>query len=258
MGRSSHHRILLFGTLALATAAAGYVLPGGAILRHLVTNRAALHLTTLRAEGTVSFFGGAISEAGAALQLPTDKPETQADATISLRLPGRCRLDVTSPEGTRLSVVDSQGRLRNEGGVVQALNVALGQVCHLLALRGSTDPETKAELERYLRQQLGVEPGGTWLDRQSDQVVFMLGRNNPKAAQFGVFKDSFLPARVRFQDSAQIPWEVRFVDYNSPSAGESFPRIIEVSRQGEKLLRLTVLKADSHANVSEKLFALAP
>lgn len=223
----------------------------------MVNKHESLQLTSLKAEGTVSFFGAALTEAGAALQLPTDKPETQADAAFSLRFPGRCRLDVTTPEGTHLAVVDANGRIRNEGGVVQALNVAVDQLCHLLAPKGSSEFEMRGDLDRYLRQQ-GVETVETSLERQQDQVVYMLGKATADAAQLCVFKDSFLPARIRFLDTAHTPWELRFIDYNSPSAGENFPRIMEVLHQGEKLVRLTIQKADSHAVIPDKLFAQAP
>jgi hypothetical protein len=242
--------------LVVSSYAFAYVLPGGAILRHLAKNREELHLTALRAEGTVSFFGAAVTEAGAALGAPTDKPELQADAVFSVRFPSRCRLDVSTTEGGRAAVVDVMGRFKNDGAVVQALNTAVDQVCRLLATRGGNDFEVRGELDRYLRE-LGIETQLTSLDRQGDQVVYVLGKPVAGAPQFWIFKDSFLPARLRYWDGAKVPWEVRFVDYNSPSAGEMFPRIVEVIRQGERLMRFTLLKADNHAILPDRLFASA-
>lgn len=264
MNSSSPQRVILRLSLPLALAvvtvcslASGYVLPGGAILRHLVAARESLHITTLRVEGTLAFSGRAVAEAAAALQLPSDKPETQSDATFSLKLPGRCRLDVSTPENVHLSVTEAAGRKHNEGGVIPALDMALSQVCRLLAIRGSNEAETRAELDQKLRQS-GVVTVDTGLGRVGDQVVYVLGRNTSTAPQFSIFKDSFLPARIRFLDSAKSSWEVRFLDYNAPAAGEMFPRIIDVLHEGERLARFTVLKVDAHLPLADRLFAGAP
>ena len=48
-------------------------------------------------------------------------------------------------------------------------------------------------------------------------------------------------------------WDVRFVDYSSP-AGHWFPRVVEVSRNGERQARFTTLSGDPRANVPDRLF----
>jgi hypothetical protein len=241
--------------MAFSTVALGYVLPGGAILRHLAKKFEELGLTSLRADGTVTLHGQALQEAAPALGLSPDKAEGQADATFFLRVPGRCRLDVSTSDASRLAAVDAAGKVRSEGAQVHALTTAVEGVCRLLANRGANELEVRGELDRYLRS-LGVDTVVTSLERQGDQVVYALGKTG--AAQFWVFKDSFLPARLTWTGADKTPWEVRFVDYNSPSAGELFPRIIEISQGGDKLLRFTVLKADSHALVPDKLFSATP
>src|SRR5579884_3164511 len=86
----SGRAVLLTTALLSSSAALAFVLPGGAILRRMVAARAAEHLTNLRVEGTASFYGDALKEAAPALQLPLDKREGQADATLLIRFPGRC------------------------------------------------------------------------------------------------------------------------------------------------------------------------
>ena len=80
----------------------------------------------------------------------------------------------------------------------------------------------------------------------------MVGGPKDGDAQFWVFKDSWLPARIRWTDGG-TRWDVRFVDYNSP-AGNWFPRAVEVSRDGERQVRFTTLSGDPRANVPDRLF----
>lgn len=241
--------------LLCAAVAAAYVLPGGAILRRMVNARDELRLTTLRVDGTVSFYGGGVKEAASALNLSADKGETQADASFYLRVPGRCRVEASTPEGGKLSAVENNGRKKAEGPALEPLNVALHAVCMLLAARGSSEQETRAELDRQLRG-LGVDVRATGLGRIGDAVAYVLGRTGQP--QFWVFKDVFQPARLRFSDAQKVAWDVRFLDYSAPSAGELFPRVIEVSRNGERLLRFTVLKADTRVGLADRLFQVTP
>lgn len=246
--------LLSIGVCLSATAALAYVLPGGAILRRLVNMRNDLRLTSLKVDGTLSFYGDAVRDASQALSLPGDRPETQADAAIFLRLPGRCRLEVTTAEGNRISVVEAGGRHGNEGASVESLNAALHTVCVLLAVRGSSEQDTRAELDRTLRG-IGIEPKVTGLGRMGDGIAYVLGRAGEGQPQFWVFKDSFQPARLRYSDAQKAAWDIRFLDYSSPFAGDLFPRVIEVSRNGDRLLRFTVLRADTKTPLQDRLFS---
>lgn len=254
--RALHGWFLLVGMLGASTALA-YLLPGGAILRHLAQKREELRVSSLRAEGTVAFFGSTLASAQGALQLPLDKSEAQADVVLSLKAPSRCRLDVSTAEGGRVSALSIQDRLRVDVPSVPALGIALGELCRLFMPRAANDVELRAALNGFL-QSLGVETSLVSLERQGDQVVYVLGKPAPTAPQFWVFKDSFLPARLKYFDAAHTAWEIRFSDYNSPSAGELFPRVVEVSAQGERLVRLTILKTDTRVSLPDRLFAGAP
>jgi hypothetical protein len=240
-------RLLLVCLLGLAGTAAAYVLPGGAILRRLVEAREELHLKGARVEGTLSLSGGAMAE------LRSELPEYKTDAVFLLRVPGRCRLDATTPEAKPLSVVEAQGKRRVEGPTVTALSYALQELCALLALRSSSESDARSALEQHLRA-LKVDTHDTSLGRIGGQVAYVLGGGKPGDGQLWVFKDSFLPARVRFSDERGTLWDVRFVDYASPATGTWFPRQVEVSRGNEVQARFTTVRGDSHATVPEKLF----
>lgn len=240
-------RLLLVCLLGLAGTATAYVLPGGAILRRLVEAREELHLSGAKVEGTLSFSGGAMA------QLATELPEYRTDAVFLLRVPGRCRLDATTPDGKPVAVVESQGKHRTDGPAVTALVYAVQEVCALLALRSSSEADARSALEQHLRG-LRVDTRDTSLGRLNGQVAYVLGGGKPNDGQLWVFKDSFLPARVRFTDERGTAWEVRFVDFASPATGTWFPRQLEVSRGGEVQVRFTTVRGDSHATVPEKLF----
>jgi len=240
-------RLLLVCLLGLAGTAAAYVLPGGAILRRLVEAREELHLVGAKVEGTLALSGGAMSE------LSSELPEYRTDATFLLRVPGRCRLDATTPEGKPLAVVEAGGRRRVEGPTVAALGIAVQEVCALLALRSASEGDARSALEQHLRA-LKVDTQKTALARLGGQVVYVLGGEKPTDSQLWVYKESFLPARMRFADDKGVAWDVRFSDYASPATGGWFPRLVEVSRGSELQARFTTVRGDSHASVPERLF----
>ena len=233
--------ILLLAVLAVRTALA-YVPAPGAIFRHLLTGRDEQRISSARVEGTLVLSGGASSEAGG-------QGELQSDARIYLKLPGRCRLEASGPETGKLAVVHAGGQLKAEGPAVAALGVGLGEVCALFGARSAGDG--RSELEAHLRKR-GVNTGSSWLARFGGHVAYVVGGPKDTDPQFWVFKDSWLPARIRWTADG-IRWDVRFVDYNSP-AGDWFPRAIEVSRDGERQVRFTTLSGDPRANVPDRLF----
>lgn len=248
-------RALLGVALLVSLTASAYVLPQGAILRRMVEARSELQLVGLRVEGAATFSGEARAAAASALGLPADRPELTVDATLSLKLPGRCRLEVGTRDGKRVAMVSNAGRRRAVGPELAALGAALEQVCPLLASRSGSDAEGKAALERHLRA-LGVEERRSSLGRFGGEVAYVLGNPADGRPQLWVYKDTFRPARVRSTDRAGVAWDVRFVDFQSPTTGEWMPRTIEVWRGNERVLRFAALRADNRATLADSLFAL--
>ena len=248
-------RALLGAALLVSLSAGAYVLPQGAILRRLVEARSEMSLVTLRVEGSALFSGPAQAQAASVLSLPSDRPELPVDGTLSLKLPGRCRLEVHTPEGRTAGAVMNAGRRKGVGTEIAALSTAIDQICPLLAARSGSETEARAALERHLRA-LGVEPGRSSLARFGGEVAYVLGNPAEGKPQFWVYKDTFRPARMRYTDKAGTAWDVRFIDYTSPTTGEWVPRTIEVWRGAERVLRFTALKGDSRAPIADTLFAL--
>jgi hypothetical protein len=232
---------LLLALLAVRTALA-YVPAPGAIFRHLLTGRDEQRISSARVEGTLVLSGAAATEVGG-------QGELQSDARVYLRLPGRCRLEASGSETGKLAVVHSGGQLKTEGPNVPALGVGLGEACALFGARSAGDG--RPELEAHLRKR-GVNVGTAWLARFGGHVAYVVGGPKETDAQFWVFKDSWLPARIRWTEGG-TRWDVRFVDYNSP-AGDWFPRALEVSRDGQREVRFTTLSGDPRANVPDRLF----
>jgi hypothetical protein len=247
-------RIVALVAVLLSFTAFAYVLPGGSILRRMVTERDELKLSGLRVEGSLSFLGPAVKEAGAALGAATDRPDVQGDGVLYLRMPGRCRFEASVPDGnSRSAVVQVAGRRRLEGNEIASLSVLVAQVCPLFAAGGGPVQQLKESVQQYL-QGLGVDTTRTGLARFSGEVTYVLGEQGENRPQFWVYKDSFRPARLRYTDAAKVAWDVRFLDYNSPAVGEAMPRTIEVWRGDQRAVRFTALKGDTRATVPDKLF----
>ena len=244
--------VVIAGAL-VALSAGAYVLPGSSILRRMVDAREDLKLSTLKADGSVHFYGPGVKEAGAALGLPADRPELEADGTLYLKLPGRCRFEAKAAEGNAVAVVRSGGRQRVEGTAVPALEDAVRQVCAVLAVRGSSSASGREQVEEYL-QSLGVAPRTTSLARFGGEVAYVLGEQGEGKPQFWVYKEGFRPARVRYKDAKGTSWDVRFLDYTSPATGEWLPRSIEVWREGQRLTRFTALQGDARVKIADTLF----
>lgn len=236
----------------LASAALAYVLPSSSILRRLAEKRDDLRLSQLRLTGTANFRGAGAKDAGAALNVPGDR-EVQTELILSLKLPGRCRAEVKVPEGTGSASVTAHAKKRTEGKEIATLSVALSQICPTLALRSASESEARDGLERYLKS-LGIDSKTTSLARFEGQIAYVIGDPAPGSPQFWIYKDSFLPARVMFADAAGTKWDVRFRSYNSPVAGDWFPRLVEVARGEELLMRFTALSADASVKLADNLF----
>lgn len=252
--RSRLARPVIVAALAFATAALAYVLPASSILRRVAEERDDLRLFSLRVDGTASFFTDGAREAGSALAIPFDLGEVQTDAAILFKAPGRCRLELNPQDGVKAATVLSGGKPRVEGKPIAATAVAIGEVCAFHALRSSSEAEGRAALERHLKSR-GVDlTAETWLARFGSQVAYVIGKREEGAPQAWIYKDTFLPARLRYRDEAGAAWDIRFFDYTSPITGEWFPRSIEVLRDNRLVMRFTALASDARTKLDDALF----
>jgi hypothetical protein len=238
--------------LLLALSASAFILPPASILRRMTEARDELQVSNLRLDGMLTFANSSARSAGAALG-GAGRSELQVDALLLMKLPGRCRLEATTPEGSRSVAIWSHGKERTEGARLDELAAVLSQICPFLAARSSTDAETRAAIDRHLRA-LKVDVRTATLGRLGSQVAYVLGAAAEGQPQFWIYKDTFLPARVRWADPDKKLSDIRFLDYGSPISGESFPRVVELYRDGELLLRFAGLKSDTRSALADKLF----
>jgi hypothetical protein len=237
----------------VAALVLAYIMPTSSVLRRLAAGRDEQAVVALKAEGLAAVAPVLARELAPALGAAWSSGELSLTATVSVRFPGRCRVDLASPEsGRRLAVTWNNGRRRTEGPALAAAQVAVDELCATLALRSATEGESRGALERHLAQ-LKVEAQKVSLSRFAGAVVYVLGDRAEGAPQLQIYKDRFLPARVRLTDAGG-GWDVRFIDYTSQATGEWLPRVVEVYRGSELHLRLTVLSADGRATLDEAQF----
>jgi hypothetical protein len=253
--KSPLRRVVFLLGMFTALAAGAYVLPGGSILRRMVGGLDASMPTSFRVEGSYVFSGPAVREAAAALRVAADRSELVTDGAILIKTPGRCRLELSVPEGSKLAAVQVAGKRRVEGAELPVLSAALSQLCPLLGVRASSDHDldTRDTVEQHL-QSLGIATRTTSLARFGGEVAYVLGEADEGKPQFWIYKNGFRPARVRWKEKTGPAWDVRFIDYASPATGDWMPRSIEVWRDGQRVLRFTAIRSETRAALPDKLF----
>jgi len=242
---------LLLGLLHSIPAEA-YILPGTAVLRRMEEQLQNMEASSLKVDGTLTFFGASRKDAARAFRLPGDRSESGVDAALMLKTPGRCRLEVSAPDGARVAAIVSRRKTRFEGTQLADLGAALEQVCAILGGRSGAESEARAALERHL-DSLKIDWRRPSLGRVGGQLAYVMGSASDAQPSFWVYKDSFLPARVRWIDEQQNRWDLRLADYSSPLTGDLFPRVVELTRNGELAFRFNALKVSEGA-LADKLF----
>jgi hypothetical protein len=246
--------VIAIGKTALIALLVGYVLPSYSILRRMAEGRDDQALSTMKVEGSAVVSPTAARDVAGLLGVEWVSGELPLSFTASLRFPGRCRLELSSPESTRVvAAVSSNGKRRVEGGELPALQAAADEICAVLALRGAGEGESRAAVERHLGT-LKVNRAATSLGRFRGTVAYVVGDPGDSAPQLWVYKDRFTPARVRFSDEKQNRWDIQFFDYTSPATGEWFPRVLLIQKGLEPVIRLTALKGDVKARLDDSLF----
>ena len=239
---------------ALLVGLFGYVLPSHGILKRLAESRDSNALVTLKVEGSAAVSPSSAREVAGLLGVEWISGELPLSYSVSMKFPGRCRFELSSPESTKvLAAVSSNGKSRTEGGELPALVAAANQACALLALRGASDGESRASLERHL-DGLKINRAVTSLGRFRGVVTYVVGDPGPDAPQFWAYKDRFTPARIRYVDDKQTKWDLHFFDYTSQATMDWFPRVLVVQKGNEPVLRMTALKGDAKARLDDALF----
>ena len=244
---------------ALAAWALTYVLPSFGILKRMAEGRDAQALTTLRIDGSAVVSPSSAREVANLLGVEWTSGELPLNFAVLMKLPGRCRVELSSPESTKVvAAISSNGKRRFEGGELPALATIADEVCALLALHGAGEGESRAAVDRHLGA-LKVNRAVTSLARFRGTVTYVVGDPGPEAPQLWVYKphineEQMAPARIRFTDEKSTRWDLQFVDFSSPASGEWFPRLVQIQKANEPVLRLTALKGDNKVKLDDALF----
>lgn len=238
----------------LAALIVAYIMPSYGVLKRFANQRDELTSTAVKAEGVAAVSPALAKDVAALLGTTWNSGELNVNASLSVRFPGRCRLELSTPESTKvLAAAWSGGKRHSEGGDVPALNVALEQACALLSQKSGEDGATREALSRHLTS-LKVDQKNVMLARFNGTVSYLIGQKADGQASLWVYKDRFLPSRLKFVDDAGITWDVRFSDYTSQATGEVWPRVLEVVKGNEPQLRVMILNADLKADLSNVKF----
>jgi len=244
------------GALLAGVPAAAYVLPASAILRRLSQKREEQALASIEVRGTLAFAGEAAARAAEA-GLPLLPGEASAPALVTIKVPGRCRLELDLPEAApaeRPAVTVRGARFGGSRGMERSL-AAVAMVQGLCALLG--ERPGGAAPERAYQQALsalGVSLDEVSLGRQGGRVAFVVGgkaRDDRPLAW--IDKQTFQPLRVAAALGGARQ-EVRLVDWGSATGGDLFPRAVEVRAGGQLLLRFSTEKVVANPKVPDALF----
>lgn len=239
---------------ALLAMLLAYVMPSYGVLKRMANQRDDVNTPGLKAEGVTQVAPVLAKDVAPLLGITWNSGELSLNATLSVRFPGRCRLDVSSPESTKqVSATWAGGKAKLEGGDVKALAVGLEQACVLLSPKSTEDGATREGYSKHLSS-LKVDTKNVQMARLNGSVSYLIGQKAEGQAQLWVDKDRFLPTRVRFTDESGTAWDVRFSDYTSQATGELWPRVMEVLKGGETQLRVMILNADTRADVTQVKF----
>lgn len=238
----------------LVALVAAYIMPTSGVLKRYAGQRDDLPTTSLKAEGVTAVSPALARDVSSLLGLTWNSGELVLNASLAVKIPGRCRLELSSPESTKtLAAVSAGGKVRSEGGQLAALEVAVQHACALLALKSGEEGATREALSRHLSS-LKVDQKNVMLARFSGAVSYLIGQKADGQASLWVSKDRFLPSRLKFTDDAGAAWDVRFLDYTSQATGDAWPRVLEVYKGSEAQLRVMVLNANTKADLSSVKF----
>jgi hypothetical protein len=252
----SRRGLLAAAALLLAAPALGYLLPATGVLKRVSQKREELALATLEVQGTLTLYGESAARAAEA-GLPLLGGEASAPAFVTLKVPGRCRLEVALADASpaeRPAATLRAGRTGGNRGL-ERVPAAAGLVQGLCALLGQRPGG--AEPERAWLQALGalgVSFDEVTLGRQNGRVALVIGgkpRDEKPLAWFD--KQSFQPLRLA-ATLAGVRQELRLLDWGSAATGDAFPRVVEVWTGGQLRLRFSAEAMVANPRVADGIF----
>jgi hypothetical protein len=246
-------KLRVVGVAVLAAAALpalAYLLPSAAVLRHMGQKRDMLQLTSLEVTGTLQAEGPTADRIHAAAGQPAGG-SVNVPARILLRIPGRCRLEISGATPAESpALVTRDGRL--EGGLESdpAAAALVHAVCTLLA--SSTAGDASATYAAALGRR-GIALADETLGRFDGRIAYVIGGRprEPKPLLY-VDKDAFQPLRLVAPEGG-VMQDVRLLGWGSPTGGDWFPRAVEVVQDEQLRLRFTTEKTSANPKIPEAL-----
>jgi hypothetical protein len=243
---------------AVASPAAAYLPPASAILKRVAQRRAESGLSAFQVRGTLALSGDAAQRVSASTGLALSGPELTAPALLTVKVPGRCRLELAA-EGvaaaSRPAVSVRGGRAASQRGLgdAPAAQALVEGVCTLLGEKGSGGVEGERSIVRRLAGQ-GIAVADVGLGRLGDRVAWVLGgRARDARPQAWVDKESFQLVRL-VAPLAGAQRDIRLLDFGSSAAGDAFPRAVEVWSGTALEARFTAEKLTPNPKIPDALF----
>ncbi|MFL5264230.1 MAG: hypothetical protein ACJ79E_17915 [Anaeromyxobacteraceae bacterium] len=264
---SARARWLRGAALALALAAApaaAYLPPATAILKRVAQRRDDVGAAALQVGGTLTFSGEAARGAAASGIAATPGAATGADltvpATLFVKTPGRCRLEL-SPAGAPTTAADRPaaslrgGRLSGRRGLeaLPAVAALVEGVCALIGEKGAGGSEPERAFAQALAAR-GVALTDVALGRMGGRVAWVIGgRPQDARPQAWIDKQAFQPLRLiaRFGDATR---DVRLLDFGSPVGGDRFPRAVEIWDGTQLEARFTAERVLANPKLPDAIF----
>jgi hypothetical protein len=255
---SAGRRAVALALLAAALPAAAWLASPSSVLRRMGQKREPLALATLEARGTLWASGETARALASAAGVASTGPEVSVEAVISLKAPGRCRIELVPAAGgataaaapyLAVSRAKSAGRgLDRIPAVVSLLRGA----CAFLAVRpGGADPG-RAYAEELSR--LGIPLDGDWLGKQGNRVAYVIGAPpRERRPQAWIDAQSWQPTRLIAALGGPLA-EVRLLGWGTPPGGDAFPGQVEVQETGAPALRFSASRVASNPKVPDSLF----
>ncbi len=244
--------------LAVATPVLAYLPPASAILKRVAQHRSDVGLSSAAAAGKLLLAGEAAQRATAAAGLPGGGAEPGLSATLYVKAPGKCRLELGASGGagaTRPAVTARGDRVEGHAGLgeVLAVRALTHSACLLLG-----DKSPGAQGERALGQRLaaqGVSLTDVALGRVGTRIAWVLGGRPQETVrpQAWIDKDTFQPVRL-VSPTAGTTFDVRLLDFGVEPGTSGFPRVVEVWSGSELQARFTLEKLTPNARIPDALF----
>ncbi|HSN93156.1 MAG TPA: hypothetical protein VLS93_18145 [Anaeromyxobacteraceae bacterium] len=240
---------------AVAPAALAYILPTGAILRGMAAKRAEAGIVSLEATGLLEASGPTAERVAQAAGLRTLGGRVAVTARFSLKVPGRCRIELVPAglaEADRPFATVRDGALAGRGlETSPAVAALLRSTCALLAV-APVAGGSAAYAEALGRR--GVALGAASLGRFGGRITYVLGGrpSDPKPLVF-VDKETLRPLRLLASEGGPL-LDTRLVGWGSPVGGDWFPRAVEVHERDALLLRFSAEKVVANPKLPDAIF----